>query len=261
MRIVFVRHGEPDYQHDCLTETGKQQALLCAERLREEGISEIWSSPLGRAAETAAAASRAIGLPVRTLDFMHELNWGSRDGSPIFAGGHPWDIADEIARQGLPLNDPCWRSLPFFRNNTAVDSVNLVEEGIDGWLSSLGYLREGCYYRCTRKNDDQKTVALFSHGGSSGAAMGHMLNLPFPFACALFHLEFTGITVLRLDRRPGSLNTPASSWLTTAAISGAKAITASKICNPAPQSSLPSRRGGSFVISGFPRPNQISPGR
>lgn len=239
MRIVFVRHGEPDYQHDCLTETGKQQALLCAERLREEGISEIWSSPLGRAAETAAAASRAIGLPVRTLDFMRELNWGSRDGSPIFAGGHPWDIADEMARQGLPLNDPCWRSLPFFRNNTAVDSVNLVEEGIDGWLSSLGYLREGCYYRCTRENDDQKTVALFSHGGSSGAAMGHMLNLPFPFACALFHLEFTGITVLRLDRRPGSLNTPRLEL-----VNDGRHI-----------------RGGSFVISGFPRPNQISPGR
>ena len=23
MRIIFVRHGEPDYEHDCLTEEGK----------------------------------------------------------------------------------------------------------------------------------------------------------------------------------------------------------------------------------------------
>ena len=66
MRIVFVRHGEPDYVHDCLTEKGRMQALAAAERLREEGIGEIWSSPLGRAAETAEAASKALSLPVRT---------------------------------------------------------------------------------------------------------------------------------------------------------------------------------------------------
>ena len=41
MRIIFVRHGEPDYIHDCLTDKGRIQALSAAERLREEGISEI----------------------------------------------------------------------------------------------------------------------------------------------------------------------------------------------------------------------------
>ena len=36
MRIVFVRHGEPDYEHDCLTPLGRLQARAAAERLREE---------------------------------------------------------------------------------------------------------------------------------------------------------------------------------------------------------------------------------
>ena len=67
MRIIFVRHGEPDYARDCLTEKGRLQALAAAERLREEGIEEIYSSPLGRAAETAAAASDALGLPVDVI--------------------------------------------------------------------------------------------------------------------------------------------------------------------------------------------------
>ncbi|MBR2852719.1 MAG: histidine phosphatase family protein [Clostridia bacterium] len=208
MRIVFIRHGEPDYQHDCLTETGRKQALAAAERLREEGISEIWSSPLGRAAETAEAASRVLDLPVRILPFMREVTWGSRDSLPMMKDGHPWDLADELARQGINLNDPAWRRHPYFRTNRVCDSVDLVEKGIDEWLENLGYRREGYYYRCIRENDAQKTVALFSHGGSSCAAMGHMLNLPFPFACALLHLEFTGITVLRLDRRPGSKTLP-----------------------------------------------------
>ena len=136
MRIVFVRHGEPDYAHDCLTETGRIQAIAAAERLREEGISEIWSSPLGRAAETAEAASRALGLPVRTLDFMREVRWGDRDGAEMFAGGHPWDIADELARQGTDLNDPRWRiytedvpALPQYFGPEAVVSNAYITQG------------------------------------------------------------------------------------------------------------------------------------
>ena len=39
MRIIFVRHGEPDYEKDCLTETGKLQAEAAARRLEREGIS------------------------------------------------------------------------------------------------------------------------------------------------------------------------------------------------------------------------------
>ena len=40
------------------------------------------------------------------------------------------------------------------------------------------------------------------------AAIGHILNLPFPYACGLFHLEFTGITVIRLNRTPGRQTLP-----------------------------------------------------
>ena len=208
MRIVFVRHGEPDYRNDCLTETGKIQARQAAVRLREEGIEQIFSSPLGRAQETAAAASEELGLPVQTLDFMRELHWGSIDGEPLFHNGHPWDIADELARQGWNLNRTDWAENPYFKNNVVTENVRLVEENIDKWLASLGYIREGFYYRCALPDNSQRTVALFSHGGSSAAAMGHILNLPFPYACALFHLEFTGITTLRLDRNPGAVSLP-----------------------------------------------------
>ena len=208
MRIIFVRHGEPDYEHDCLTERGRVQAKAAAERLREEGIEEIWSSPLGRAAETAAAASEVLGLPVKTLDWMRELRWGSIDGTPLPRNGHPWDLADLLAAEGFDLTDPAWREHPYFSNNRVTAETDNVERQTDGWLLSLGYERRGAYYRCVRPDDRQKTVALFSHGGSSAAAMGHILNLPFPYACGLFHLEFTGITVIRLDRNPGKQALP-----------------------------------------------------
>ena len=208
MRIIWIRHGEPDYVNDCLTEQGAVQAKAAAERLREEGIEEIYASPLGRAMETAAAASAVLNLPVQTLPFMRELHWGSLDGTPLFADGHPWNQADEMARQGWNLADPDWREHPFFANNAVTGEADRVGQEIDGWLLDLGYQRDGAYYRCIRPDNRQMTVALFSHGGSSSAALGHILNLPFPYMCALLHLEFTGITVLRLDRNPGSRTLP-----------------------------------------------------
>ena len=177
MRIVIVRHGEPDYEHDCLTERGRIQA--------------------------AAAASEALRLPVKTLDFMRELRWGSVDGTPVPADGHPWDIADLLAAEGWDLTDPAWREHPYFRSNRVTAEADYVAEKTDEWLYSLGYERNGAYYRCIRPGDRQETVALFCHGGSSSAMMGRILNLTFPYACGLFHLEFTGITVIRLDRNPG----------------------------------------------------------
>lgn len=208
MRIVFVRHGDPDYEHDCLTPEGRAQARAAAERLKEEGIEEIYSSPLGRAAETAAAAAEALKLPVRTLDHMQELHWGSADGTPVPLGGHPWDLADRMAREGWDLTDPGWRGHPYFSSNLVTAEADNVARKTDEWLAGLGYRREGAYYRCVRPDDRQFTAALFSHGGSSAAALAHILNLTFPYACGLFHMEFTGITVIRLDRRPGSIGLP-----------------------------------------------------
>ena len=139
---------------------------------------------------------------------MRELHWGSADGTPIPADGHPWDLADLLAEEGADLTDPLWREHPYFRGNVVTGEADRVARKTDEWLLTLGYAREGAYYRCVRPDDRQATVALFSHGGSSAAAMGHILNLPFPYACGLFHIEFTGVTVIRLDRRPGSRTLP-----------------------------------------------------
>ena len=203
MRILFIRHGEPDYALDCLTALGRVQARAAAVRLREEGIEEIWSSPLGRARETAEATAEELGLPVRILDFMREVTWGSIDGTPLIAGGHPWFLVNEMARQGVDLNMPDWRDSSFFQNNRVVECIDRVETGIDGWLAGFGYTRKGAYYSREAEEQPERTVALFSHGGSSSAAMGHILSLPFPYACGMFHPDHTEITVLRLDGRAG----------------------------------------------------------
>ena len=64
MKIIFVRHGHPNYELNCLTELGHQQAAAVAQRLINEGIEEIYSSPYGRAIETAEHTAAALGLEI-----------------------------------------------------------------------------------------------------------------------------------------------------------------------------------------------------
>ena len=80
MRLIFVRHGEPNYDLDCLTELGHKQAKIAAKRLLNEGIEKIFSSPLGRAYQTAQAFSEASGLKqIEIVDFMREIRYGLED--------------------------------------------------------------------------------------------------------------------------------------------------------------------------------------
>ncbi|MDD6448847.1 MAG: phosphoglycerate mutase family protein, partial [Lachnospiraceae bacterium] len=54
MRIIFIRHGTPDYTTDSLTLVGKREAdALALRTARWTNIDQIFISPLGRAQETA----------------------------------------------------------------------------------------------------------------------------------------------------------------------------------------------------------------
>ena len=54
MRIIFVRHGDPDYANDTLTEKGWREAALLAERVSGWDVTDFYVSPLGRAQDGVA---------------------------------------------------------------------------------------------------------------------------------------------------------------------------------------------------------------
>ena len=207
MHIYFVRHGHPDYANDCLTELGHKQAEAAAKRLMGCGIERIFSSTNGRAVQTAEHTARALGLDVTSFDFMREISWGSVDGEPILAKGHPWLLADLFASEGRSLTDTDWREKEPFCKSRVVECERTVIEGLDGWLESLGYKREGEYYRVLAE-DKYGTVAMFSHGGSSSAVLSHILNIPFPQVCGSFRLSCTSVTVVELSAAAGKAACP-----------------------------------------------------
>ena len=205
MRLLLVRHGHPNYELDCLTPLGHLQAEAAAERLKDEKIDVLFASTCGRAVETAEHTASRYGLAVTQLPFMREVTWGY-NGVPNDPAGHPWNLVDRMILDGKTLGNADWREIPPFQGNSICDNVDMIADQIDGWLATLGYTREGEYYRAGENT--AKTVALFSHGGSSTAALAHILNLPFPYLVQVFRADFTSITVLNFPDTPGALVMP-----------------------------------------------------
>ena len=61
MNIYIIRHAEPDYEHDSLTEKGWREAELLSHRLSKIRNAFYYTSPLGRARDTASLTLRAVG--------------------------------------------------------------------------------------------------------------------------------------------------------------------------------------------------------
>ena len=64
MIFYIVRHGKPDYATNTLLPEGKIQAELVGERLARLPIDRIYSSPYGRAIETAEPLAKKKNLPM-----------------------------------------------------------------------------------------------------------------------------------------------------------------------------------------------------
>jgi len=220
MRIIFVRHGHPNYVDDCLTELGHKHAAAVAKRLDWENISAIYSSTCGRAYETAEYTAGRIGIQIIECDFMREISWGSVDNQPIAFDGHPWNTVDDMVAKGESILNPDWAIMEPFCRNKLVDEVKRVAAATDEWLETLGYKREGLYYRVTGKQyaegeevtghvmTTDRTIAVFGHGGAGSVIFSHLFNLPYPFVCSTMNQDYTGITIVEFPDTHGALVKP-----------------------------------------------------
>ncbi len=73
MRIISIRPGEPDYEHDTLTEKGWREAALLAERTRHWDVTQFYCSPLGCARDTVSFTLKNAGRKAVTEDWLAEF--------------------------------------------------------------------------------------------------------------------------------------------------------------------------------------------
>lgn len=205
MKILFVRHGQPNYKDDCLTPLGHAQAEAAAKRLKDEKIDAFYASSCGRAYETAVHIANSHGKNVEKLDFMREIQWGPKGGQP-HVDYNPWAKASEMVISGIPVMDANWAENEIMKDNFVSERIQLVGDIFDKWLSAFGYDREGDYYRVKRENHD--CILLASHGGSSSSVFARIFNIPFTCIATNFRIDFTGITEVYFENKVGSLITP-----------------------------------------------------
>ncbi|MCR5324524.1 MAG: histidine phosphatase family protein [Lachnospiraceae bacterium] len=230
MKLIFVRHGEPDYAHDCLTDNGKVQAECAAKRLKKEGITAIYASPMGRAVETASYTAREYGLEVQKLDFMHEINWGDKvqgnndainvsmsslqertaidqNYEKLPYGGHPWTLGYKYLidrSEGLTHDD--WDEHHYFKDNVCMDYFEMISSNIDELLGKYGLERKNDLYYCTKENNEK--IALFAHGGSGAILFAHILNLPFPFVVTTLPYGVCSVSIFDFGSKQGKMVIP-----------------------------------------------------
>lgn len=175
MKLLIVRHGDPDYEHDCLTEQGEREARLLAGDLSKMPIAAAYVSPLGRARQTARYALAGLGIQAEACDWLREfdprIQKPNQDGLSI-----AWDwLPGEWTKEPDFFSIETWLDPAAMARSDTPEKYREVCGGIDAVLDRHGYRREGKLYRVRRANTD--TVALFCHFGVESVILGHILNI------------------------------------------------------------------------------------
>lgn len=178
MQLLIIRHGDPDYPRDALTEKGTREAELLAARLEKLDIADYYMSPLGRAMDTAKPTLERVGKQATVCDWLQEFP--IRFPDPYTGRLHVmWDYLPALrAQHPLWSNKEQWMDDPIFTAHRVRPMVEHVWNELDLLLASYGYIREGEYYRVENDAPCLKKVALFCHLGIGTVLLSHLTNLP-----------------------------------------------------------------------------------
>lgn len=195
MELLFIRHGQPAWSVDGLsqtdphlTELGRRQADLAAARLVRDKrpLSELIVSPAARSQETAAPIAAKTGLSIKTVDDIIEIKMPDWSGEleetvqRIFAEARhrppeEWWDGLEGGESFRSFHDRITRSL----------TTVLAERGV--------HPDRRQEHLWTVEDPDQR-IAIVAHGGTNAVAIGYLLGAdPTPWEWErfiLYHASF-----------------------------------------------------------------------
>lgn len=199
MKLVIVRHGDPDYVHDTLTPQGHREAQLAAERLAAHRYAAVYVSPLGRAQDTARYTLEKTGMTAQTLLWLREFE------APIQhpdTGDKrvPWDWLPAVwTEEPLYYDKDRWADTAPMQAGGVRAEAQRVYDGLDALLAKHGYQREHGYYRVTRANTD--TLLFFCHFGVECVMLAHLIGVSPMTLWHGFCAAPTAVTVITTEER------------------------------------------------------------
>ena len=180
MKIIIIRHAEPDYEHDSLTEKGMREATLLSTYLKDHypSIDHFYVSPLGRAKKTfeMASANNYKETPLTFCPWLVEFQGKLRRKEKDNSFWSCWDLLPSVVEEEQILYSNNWRDAKIVNETgaTVLDEYDKVIKEFDDILAFHGYLRNGFSYKVNDSN--HKTIALFCHFGVASVLMSHLMN-------------------------------------------------------------------------------------
>ena len=202
MKLLIVRHGDPDYSIDSLTPTGWKEAELLSHRLSKLDVKAFYVSPLGRAKDTASVTLNAMGREAIECPWLREFALRMRKPGETDLDCM-WDWLPEIwTKEPLFYDANNWFRSELYAGLPAEEEYRWVTDGLDKLLADHGYVRDGSCYRAEAPNED--TIVLFCHFGLECVLLSHLLHIS---PVLLWHgtcAAPTSVTTLVTEeRRPG----------------------------------------------------------
>ncbi len=201
MRIIIVRHGEPDYVHDSLTEKGFREAQLLAKRLAPLDVKAYYCSPLGRAKDTAAPTLKAANRQAETLDWLQEFRGKIRKGLKVQGC---WDrLPEEWCCDADFYDSEKWLDTKIMKSYNVKKEYKYVCNGVDALLEKHGYRKNGRAYDVINSNHD--TIVLFCHFAVECVILSRILSVsPMPLWHNFVALPSSVTTLITEERREGT---------------------------------------------------------
>lgn len=219
MRILLIRHGDPDYEHDSLTEKGWREAALLGQAAPSMKIDDCYMSPLGRARDTASCSLKAMGKEAAVLDWLMEFpakadlnaeeelqaaypqaTAAARENLKFMVRNVVWDMVPSYwTRHPEYMDLTGWHQSAVAKSGDAIPLYDHVCLEFDNLLEKYGYVREGFHYRVAQETT--KTIACYCHFGIICVLLSHLWNVS-PFI--LWHglaLAPTSVTEIASEER------------------------------------------------------------
>lgn len=185
--LLLIRHAEQQTLREVdppLSDRGRRQADLLADRLSRSPLAAVVSSPMLRAQQTAAPLAQRLGIEVEVIDDLAEAGTTEEEARHVFT--------NTAARFMEP--DPDDYIGP---SRAAIEVLPRFVWGRDGKSETGDHIRA----RMTSSLDALAAryaggiVACFSHGGAINAATGAWLGIQRDMWFVPWHTGITGMLI------------------------------------------------------------------
>lgn len=199
MKIIFIRHGDPDYEKDSLTEKGFREAELLRRRVETWNVRDFYCSPLGRAQKTAKPFLESMNRKATICTWLKEFFVPVKDAD-TGKDRIPWDfMPGYFTKEELLYDKDKWFDAPIMQTGDVKMEYIKVCKEFDKLLKKYGYVRDGRLYRVEKHNDD--TIVFICHLGVSFVLVSHLLGIPAPLLWQGFFMPPTSLIILDSEER------------------------------------------------------------